>query len=159
MLKKLVCGILATILLTGCSYLNTSASSTASVETTSKSEKLASELITELEMENMSQLKQRTVLGMFLAGDKSLSDDCAAYLSSESGNTDTILVVYTSNMDQVKEYVQDYLDEEKSSIQYTYPNEVFKVSNAILENNEECLILVIASDINTAKTLVENMLN
>lgn len=157
MLKRVICSILTVLLLTGCSSFPMATSSTN--EPTSKAEQLAEQLVTDLQMENMSKVKSRTVLGMFLAGDKSLAEDYAAYLSDESGNADTVVVILSDKMDEVKKYMQDYLDEEQSTVAAYYPSEVFKVTNAILEENGEILILVIAADINTAKTLIENMLN
>lgn len=152
--------IFSLLLVCGCSVIPSNSSSTTNPEIEeNKAEELAANIVSDLKMENMTKLKNRTMLGLFLAGDKSLSNDYAGYLSDDSGNANTVAVIYTSNVEQVTKYVQSFLDDQESNVEMYYPSEVFKVSNAILANNDTLVILIIADDIEEAKTIVQNVIN
>lgn len=155
MMKKLLI-LLLCFMMTGCS------SNTASsiVVEESQAEIEARQLISILNMDNedMQRVKDRVVLGMVFSGDKDVVKDSCMYRSNEEGNYDTVGVFYSDNMESLKSYIEDYLSTLKSDCNKNYPQEVFKISNAIISNNDDTLILIIATDIESAKEEVNNIL-
>jgi len=146
MLKKFVSSVLAVVLLAGCGK-----SSEAAPSSTMTASGMCAEIVENLGMENMQEIKQRNVIGLFLAGEREISSDCSAYMSTTSGSSDTVGVFVTEDTDQVIEYVNEYLEEQKAQTQTYFPEEVFKISNAVVESNDTTVILVVADDIEKAK--------
>ena len=57
----------------------------------------------------------------------------------------------TRDNEAVKEYLDTYLNDIKAQTETYYPEEVFKISNPVIEEKEGVVILVIAEDIEKAR--------
>lgn len=158
MMKKIFLIILCVFTLTSCS---STTSTSVSYQQESEAEIEARQLVSILNMnlDSMSKVKDRVVKGMVLNGDTNVSSDFCLYRSNEEGNYDTVGVFFTKDMETLKTYVEDYLSALKSEVNKNYPEEVFKISNAIIENNDDSLIFIISTDIETAKEQVKDILS
>jgi hypothetical protein len=154
-MKKLVIYLLSIVLLCGCSY---SQASITSEEQKSQAELETEQLISALDMDNLVQVKNRVVLGMVFSGDKDVIHDSCMYRSDTDGDYDMVGVFYPNDMDKALSYLDEYLSSLKSECNKNYPQEVFKISNAIVKHNENEIILVISSNIEKARTQVESIL-
>ncbi len=161
MLKKCVSSLCALLLLTGCANSASSTTETSSVsqEVTYDSAKEAADIVNHLGLtDSMTQMKDRTVLGMFFNGDKDAFEDATVYLSSDNGNANTVGVFYTNDMEKCEQYLKSYLETQKAQTQTYFQSEVFKISNAVLEKNENKIVLIINEDIEQAKQEAQNIL-
>ena len=154
-MKKLVIYLLSIVLLCGCS---SSQASTTSEEKKSQAELETEQLISALDMDGLVQVKNRVVLGMVFSGDKDVINDSCMYRSDTDGDYDMVGVFYPNDMDKALSYLDEYLSSLKSECNKNYPQEVFKISNAIEKHNDNEIILVISSNIEKARTQVESIL-
>ena len=67
-------------------------------------------------------------------------------------------VFYPNDMDACLSYIDEFLISLKNECNKNYPEEVFKISNAIEKHNDTKIILVVSSDIEKARLEVENVL-
>lgn len=153
MLKKFVSSLLAVILLCGCSK------GAATVTTTSATaDSVASSLITKLNLgSSLGSTKDRVIKGMVFNGDD-ITTDAALYLSNETGNSDTVGVFFTKDVTACKKDLTAYLDSQKANAQTYNADQVFKISNAVVEDNGSVVIMVVCDDIEAAKTAVKDAL-
>ena len=156
MLRKFVSSILAVFLFCGCSP----AEPKSVHETPSGSAKdIALRLMKKLDMtDSMQEVKGRVVKGMLFYGEDVVSD-ASVYFSKEDGNSDAVGVFVAEDLDKAREYIGSYLEEQKQNTQVYYPEEVFKISNAVLKDNGSMMILIVCSDIEDAKNAAEEYLN
>lgn len=156
MLKKFVSSILAVFLFCGCSPVQPHSAH----ETPSGSAKdIALRVMNKLEMtDSMQEVKNRVVKGMLFYGEEVVSD-ASVYFSAEDGNSDAVGVFIAEDMDKAREYIASYLEEQKQNTQTYHPEEVFKISNAVLKDNGNMMILIVCSDIEDAKKAAEEYLN
>ena len=148
MLKKFVSSLLAVLLLAGCS----AGSAQSEVVPAFSASETALEIVKDLELtEAMEELKPKNVVRMIFQGDEDAVTDCSVFRSRNSGNSDTIGVFVTRDNEAVKEYLDTYLNDIKAQTETYYPEEVFKISNAVIEEKEGVVILVIAEDIEKAR--------
>lgn len=155
-MKKIVLGVLTVALLMGCANSSTSNDMIEETQAEIEAKQLVSVL--DMDLDTMSRVKDRVVRGMVLSGDKTVTTDACMYRSNEDGNYDTVGVFYTEDMELLSSYLNSYLDYLKSEVNQNYPQEVFKISNAIIDNNDDTLILVITTNIESAKVQVNNIL-
>lgn len=154
MLKKIIVVLISVFLVTGCSRQPSSQEDT----TLSNAEIETIQLVSSLDMDGLVKVKDRVVLGMVFAGDKDVLKDACMYRSNTDGNYDMVAVIYPNDMDACLNYIHEYLDSLKSECNKNYPQEVFKISNAVEEHDSVKIILVISSDIEAARVQVENIL-
>jgi len=151
MLKKFVSSLLVVTLLSGCA--SKSSSTTPSASADSK----ASSLISKLSLTTLTATKDRIIKGMVFNGED-VTSDAALYTSSESGNSDSVGVFYTSDVTTCKKDITDYLNTQKANAQTYNADQVFKISNAVVDDNGSVVILVVCDDIETAKKAVKDAL-
>lgn len=154
MQKKLIAVLIGFCLACGCSSTRASVSKT---EEKTEAEVICEQLIDTLAMSNMSRVKDRVILGMIFGGDQSVINDACMYRSDEDGNYDMVGVFYSDNMDECKNYVDEYLLTIKDESNIYYPQEVFKISNSIEKHDDEKLILIICDDIESAREHVVDL--
>ena len=158
MFRRFASSILAVFLLCSCTVdMSSSAEETQYADLT-QAQKDCRRLIANLNMENMEAVKNRIVKGQFFMGED-IVDDAGVYYSKETGNTDTVAVFYTADTETVLPYITDYLEEKVRDTKGQYPDQVFKISNAVLDHDDSVIILVICSDIEDAKKEVAAFLN
>lgn len=116
------------------------------------------QLVSALDMNELVKVKNRVVLGMVFAGDKDVVKEAAMYRSNTDGNYDMVAVVYPQDCNACLNYIDDYLSTLKTECNKNYPQEVFKISNAIVKNNNSKIIVVITNDIENARVQVEKVL-
>lgn len=154
MLRKFIIILVSVICVTGCTNQSSSQEDTA----LSQAEIETIQLVSSLDMDGLVKVKERVVLGMVFAGDKDVLKDACMYRSNTDGNYDMVAVIYPNDMDTCLNYIHDYLDSLKSECNKNYPQEVFKISNAVEKHDDKKIILVISSDIEAARVQVENIL-
>lgn len=158
MLKKFVSSMLAVILLAGCSASSSASASNVAAEVSSSDQ--SAQIVDDLGLkDSMTKVKDRVVLGMIFSGDKDAFTEGTLYLSSTTGNSDTVGVFHTKDIDSCKKYINSYLDTQKQQTQTYYPEEVFKISNAIVEENDNTVVLIVCQDIEKAKKSAKEILN
>ena len=154
MFHKMISILLSCVLLCGCSSLSSRTSASATINTSDD----AKELVNALGLSDMQKVKDRIVLGMVFDGDRKAYSEGTMYRSNDKTNADTVAVFRTSDATSCMKYVTAYLSSQKDDIETNYPTEVFKVSNAVLENNDRMVILVICKDIESARKSADALL-
>ena len=105
-------------------------------------------------------LSDKVMDSVFMQGED-LTDDKIAYLAIDKGNSTTIAVFVAdedTSVDVLREHLLKYLDTQKVTIENNYPTEVFKISNAVLEDNGRVVVLVVADNIEDARKYVNDIL-
>lgn len=163
MLKKFVSSILAIVLLAGCGS-KPAADGNDTQSAAASCAEIAANLVNELGLSDVvTEAKSRIVYGSFFnarEGDEDLPvKDAAAYLPSEK-NSDTVGVFATDNAESVKAMLDEYLSAQMALSQMYSPDEVFKISNAVIDtsNDGKYVILVVCNDIEEAKAKVAEAL-
>ncbi len=165
MLKKFASSLLVVMLLMGCgtkpSASNVVPGGTETAVSNDSAEQEAEKLVDELKLtDEMTLAKERVMLGMVFGGDADAVKSGALYLSSETGNSNTVGVFQTDDVKKCEDYINAYLETQKASTETYYPEEVFKISNAIIQDNgKDCVVLVICEDIENAKKMVSDYLS
>ena len=156
MLKKFVSSLMVICMLAGCggSEKNTAAAEKGTQDAAT----IAADIVEDLNLkDSMEEVKSRVVKGMFFQGED-VTENACVYFSSTSGNSDTVGVFISEDTASILDYLHDYLEEQKAQTQTYYPEEVFKISNAIVDENGSMVILVICNNIEEAKTKVTEVL-
>ena len=152
MLKKFVSSLLALLILCGCT------SSEGSVNNGTQAQQAAEKLVRRLGMtDTMEEVRYRVVKGLFFQGEDVITDG-SVYYSKINGNKDTVGVFYTDDTETCMKYLQEYLKDQKTATESQYPEEVFKISNAVVDENGKVVVLVVTSDIEEAKKQVKQFL-
>ena len=164
MLKKFVSSVLAVLLLAGCAG---GKKADADAETNaSAAADIAAEIVNELNMsDSLSAMKDRAVYGAFLGmvydneDDLAVVPDCAAYRGSDN-SSDTVAVFRTTDAGAVKDKITSYLADQKANSSMYNPDELFKISNAVVETSAagDLVILVICEEIEPARAAVNKAL-
>ena len=152
-IRKCVSCALMVLSLCGCSAVKSSA--TPSATTASQALIEADEIAEKLSLtDSLQQLKNRTVKGMIFSGDDLYSD--AAVLMSNTGTADTVGVFYVTDFNNAKTDIQNYLKNLETQTNVYDATEIFKISNAVMEDNgTDKIVVIIASDIETARKLAK----
>ena len=91
---------------------------------------------------------------MIFSGDDLYSD--AAVLMSNTGTADTVGVFYVTDFNNAKTDIQNYLKNLETQTNVYDATEIFKISNAVMEDNgTDKIVVIIASDIETARKLAK----
>ena len=163
MLKKFVSSILAVVLLAGCSgkKADTEKTDNAAAQTCAE---IASDLVNELDLQDaVTEAKTRIVYGSFFnarEGDENCPvTDAAAYLPKDK-NSDTVGVFTVTDAEAVVNMLNEYLSAQSALSAMYSPEEVFKISNAIVSTSKDGqkVILVVCNDIEAAKKKVDAVL-
>ncbi len=150
MLKKILISIFAILLFAGCTGSSGS-------EKITNSELAAGEIVSYLKMTDMEKMQNRFVKGEFFDSEDIYKEACV-YHSSDENNSDLAGVFYVEDIELAKSYLQTYLNNLKKQQQLYYPDEVFKVSNAILtDNGKDLVVLIICNDIESARYKAEQI--
>lgn len=129
-------------------------------EESSKASEEAASLVSTLNLgDTMGEINEaQAIAGLFFNGDTSLYTDASVYFSNVSGNSDTVAVFFTKDADAVKENISTYIENAKSNAQTYFGDEVTKFDNAVVEDNDEQVILVICADASAAQSAVDEIL-
>ncbi|MCR5230349.1 MAG: DUF4358 domain-containing protein [Solobacterium sp.] len=149
MLKKFVSSIAALALLAGCGASGGGSKAAAADQ--------AQTIIKDLGMaEKLEQVDERVIQGLFFF-DEGMVEDASFYIANDK-SADAVGVFKTENPDAVAEYVNDYLKATKEQMKNYYPDEVFKVDNAVVESDSGRVVLIISEDIESAKSEAKKIL-
>lgn len=168
MLKKILIVLCTGIMLVGCSEdkyneevsISKPVGSTYEVEEIeTKASVLASELVDKLSLEETMDeaLGLDVAKTIFFDTDVDYVSDGCVYLSSESGNADTIAVFKTKEVKKVTKALETYVNTVKSNDEL-YSGQEDKFESAVIESNKSTVILVVCEDSKTAKKTVEKVL-
>lgn len=150
MFKKFVSSFLALLMLCGCGNGSVK-KNTADCAT--QAEQIVKALAME---EKMDAVQGRVIQGLFFFEDDVIQDQ-ALYIANDK-SADVVGVFIVSNMDSAKASIQTYLTTLKAQMQNYYPDEVFKIDNAVVMNNDTEVILIIANDLEKAKEEAKTLL-
>lgn len=152
MLKKFVTSMLALFMLAGCSGASSSASA-ATADPSSEAAKIVEDLNLS---DHMDQVQDRIVSGLFFF-DEGVVTQSAVYIANDK-SADVVGVFETTDVDSCRSAIQTYLDSTKTQMQNYYPDEVFKLDNAVVEDNGSTVILIACSDLESAKKEADSIL-
>lgn len=169
MLRKFVSSLLALmLLLTGCSSQKkedtetepeTTASASAQSEKETQADKDAAKLVEELGLsDSMTAVRDRVIGGMFFSGDNTCFTDGAAYLSQETGNSNTIAVFDTKNVKKTTDALQTYIKNQAEDTASYFPEQVTKIQNAVVESNKKKVVFIVYDDADAAKKAADKLL-
>ena len=157
MLKKFVSSLMVLLLLAGCAADENVIAEHAPVSD------MADQLVEELGMTDLKEVKERVLYGMFFETTKDSEDNFVTdgkVYRGEDKSADTVGVFETTDTEKCLAYLQKYLETQKANSQMYSPEEVFKIDNAVLETGYDgtVVILVVANEIEKAQTAVNEML-
>ena len=148
MLKKFVSSFLCVLMLFGCGS-STSAGESASAQ--------AEKIVSELNLtDKMDKVEDRIIKGLFFFEEGTLKDS-SVYIANDK-SADIVAVFESEDTAAVKERVNTYLATAKEQMQNYYPDEVFKIDNAIVEEAGDKVVLIVTGDIENAKKVAESVL-
>lgn len=129
------------------------------VSSASTSEQLSKNLLAQMSHpEELDRVKDRVIKGLFFQNEAPYQE-AIIYRSRKEGSSDVLAVVKTNNKEQVKKDLREFLVELKRKMVHQYPTEVFKLSNAVFEESDEYVILVIDDNIELMNTQVKGYLS
>ncbi len=105
-----------------------------------------------------SPLSDEAINGLFFQGKTTLTSDACVYLSKEADSSDAVAVFATKKGDEVKKYIEQYIESAQSNAEEFSEEEVNKMKNAIIECNDKRVVFVIASNADSAKKVIEKIL-
>ena len=148
MLKKFVSSLLCMLMLFGCGS-STSAGESAAAQ--------AEKIVTELNLtDKMDKVEDRIIKGLFFFEEGTLKDS-SVYIANDK-SADIVAVFESEDTAAVKERVNTYLATAKEQMQNYYPDEVFKIDNAIVEEAGDKVVLIVTGDIENAKKIADSIL-
>ena len=148
MLKKFVSSFLCVLMLFGCGS-STSAGESASAQ--------AEKIVSELNLtDKMDKVEDRIIKGLFFFEEGTLKDS-SVYIANDK-SADIVAVFESEDTAAVKERVNTYLATAKEQMQNYYPDEVFKIDNAIVQEAGDKVVLIVTGDIENAKKVAESIL-
>ena len=105
-------------------------------------------------LDDLSQLKERNVRGMFFDGE-ALSTDVAVLLRDD-GIASLVGVFYVTDLEAAKAEIQKYVNTLKNQTNIYNASEIFKIDNAVLmDNGKDKIVLIIDKDVESSKKLAE----
>ena len=148
MLRKFVSSLLVSFLLVGCgSSTSAGASPQKDAEATVKELNLS---------DRMDQIQDRVVKGLFFF-DEGVIEESAVYIANDK-SADVVGVFKATDTAAAKEKIEQYLASAKEQMQNYYPDEVFKIDNAIVEDKDGKIILIVTNDIEAARKKAQELL-
>ena len=165
MLKKFVSSLMAVMLLVGCG--GSSAEEPVQEPAAEKADvaAIAADIVKDLELGDLvTEAKTRIVYGSFFNAREGDEDcpvtDASAYLPNEK-NSDSVGVFSVSDNEAAMAMLNDYLSAQKALSEMYSPEEVFKITNAIVESSDDgsLIIMVVCNDIEAAKKKVAAVLS
>jgi hypothetical protein len=148
MLKKFVSSILCILLLAGCGS-STSAGQAASAQ--------AESIVSQLNLsDKMDKVEDRIIKGLFFFEEGTLKDS-SVYIANDK-SADIVAVFQSDDTAEVKDKINTYLATAKEQMQNYYPDEVFKIDNAIIQEAGNQVALIVTNDIENARKVAESVI-
>ena len=117
----------------------------------------AEKIVTELNLtDKLDKVEDRIIKGLFFFEEGTLKDS-SVYIANDK-SADVVAVFESEDTAAVKERVNSYLATAKEQMQNYYPDEVFKIDNAIVEEAGDKVVLIVTGDIENAKKVAESIL-
>ncbi|MBQ9328057.1 MAG: DUF4358 domain-containing protein [Solobacterium sp.] len=148
MLKKFVSSLLCLMFLVGCG-----SAGAANASASSEAEKIVKELNLS---DKMDTVESRIIKGLFFFEEGTLTDS-SVYIANDK-SADIVAVFQSEDTAAIKEKVDAYLVSAKEQMQNYYPDEVFKIDNAIVEEGNGQVILIVTNDIESARKTARSIL-
>ena len=126
-----------------------------------KSEIINSELSREITdnvefSEQLTQIDTINAQKRYMLSSKDYSE-ITAFVGTASV-CDEFVIVKTSNTEGIIEDLRSYIDSKKESYKTYRPNEVYKLDNAIIEQYEDAVVMIITADSDDAIRVYEEYL-
>ena len=126
-----------------------------------KSEIINSELSREITdnvefSEQLTQIDTINAQKRYMLSSKDYSE-ITAFVGTASV-CDEFVIVKTSNTEGITEDLRSYIDSKKESYKTYRPNEVYKLDNAIIEQYEDAVVMIITADSDDAIRVYEEYL-
>lgn len=151
-MKKLLAMILCVFMLSGCVKEAEQTTGlfpdTSTAETTTASTE-AEEIISELGLSDLKQMRDRNIKGMVFDGEEIYSD--AALFMADDGRADAVGIFYVSDLETAREDIENFLSDLKADYTTYSSSERFKIDNAALaDNGTDKICLIICDDVEAA---------
>lgn len=154
MLKKFVSSICILCLLCACSGGTSGKEASSGMDVKSAAQSLVKDLNL---TDTTAEVEDRVVQGLFFFEDGVVTAS-DVYLANDK-SADIVGVFKTTNIESCENSIKTYLSTTKQQMQSYFPEEVFKVDNALVQDNgSDTVILIICKDMETAKTKAEAIL-
>ncbi len=121
-------------------------------------EQIVNKLLPQInDYKKLEKVKERVVKGLFFKNQKPY-EEAIIYCFRDDSRANMLAVIKTKDRKTVSDCLHDFLVEKKRKMIKYYPNEVFKVSNAIMSETNDYLILVIDDNIELMQQKVNDCL-
>ena len=100
--------------------------------------------------------EDRIIKGLFFFEEGQLSDS-SVYIANDK-SADIVAVFIGDDTAAIREKVTQYLASAKEQMQNYYPDEVFKIDNAIIQEAGNQVALIVTSDIENARKVAESVI-
>jgi hypothetical protein len=148
MLKKFVSSFLALLLLVGCG-----SGQDAKTDPAKDAEKIVSELgLTD----KMDAVQERIVKGLFFFDEGDI-EQATVYIANDK-TADVVGVFDTKDPKAAREKIDAYLASAKEQMQNYYPDEVFKIDNAVIQEKGSRIVVIVTDNIEAAKKAAQSIL-
>ncbi len=145
MLKRFVSSLLAAALLAGCS-------SGGGV-----SADAAGRIVKDLGLTaRMDKMDESASDGLFFFDEGTVTSS-SLYLANDK-SADAVGVFETKDTESTRKAIKTYLETTKAQNQSYNPEEVFKIDNAVVEDDGKTVIMVVCDDLESAKKIVKDLL-
>ena len=138
---------MAVLLLVGCG------SSSGSAKPSTAAEQLVKNLNLSSKMDAMDESQTQ---GLFFFADGAVKSS-SLYLANDK-SADIVGVFEAEDVSSVRESVETYLETTKLQNQTYNPEEVFKLDNAVIDDNGKTVVVVVCDDLESAKKEVKSVL-
>ena len=145
MLKKFVSSLMVAALLAGCSSGGGASADSA--------EKIVKDLQLTSKMDKMDE---SAADGLFFFSEGTVTSS-SLYLANDK-SADAVGVFETTDVESCRKAVKTYLETTKAQNQSYNPEEVFKLDNAVVEDDGKTVIMVVCDDLESAKKIVRDIL-
>lgn len=105
----------------------------------------------------MDKVEDRIIKGLFFFEEGTLKDS-SVYIANDK-SADIVAVFQSDDTAAVKDKINTYLSTAKEQMQNYYPDEVFKIDNAIVQEAGDKVVLIVTNDIENARKIAESVLS
>lgn len=117
----------------------------------------AEEIIAKIGLTDVAEVKNRVIKGAFFQSED-VDAVATVFQSTKEGDANLVGVFISDDTENVIAHLRTYLINLKNEMQYSYPDQVFKISNAVIESDGRMVVLVIAENIEGSKSAARSVL-
>ncbi len=117
----------------------------------------AEEIAAKIGLTDYVEVKSRVVKGAFFQSED-VDAVATVFQSAKEGDANLVGVFISDDTENVIAHLRTYLINLKNEMQYSHPDQVFKISNAVIESDDRMIILVVAENIEGSKSAARSVL-